>query len=66
MGILKKLQGNEELDPKERTEKANFEIEGILRKYNCGIDTTHRIVIVALEEQKKTEKEKEQENYNKA
>ena len=63
MSILIKLNGV--LSPKDRTIKVNEELNVILGKYNCILEVGHRITIVPLE-MKKTEKEQEQENYNKA
>ena len=63
MSILKKLSG--ELNSKERSEKANEEINQVLVKYGCIMDIRQSIVIVPLEP-KKSEDDKAREDYRKA
>jgi len=50
MSIFKKLSG--ELNPKERSEKVNEEINQILVKYGCIMDIRQSIVVVPLESRK--------------
>ena len=63
MSILNKLKSD--LDPKERSEKFAEELNKLGEKYQCVLEVGHRINIVPLEP-KKTQKEQEQENYEKA
>ena len=55
MNILKKLRGDANLDPKERSMKVSEEMNVILKKYNCKMIIDHTITIIPLEESSKSE-----------
>ena len=65
MSIINKLKSDGELSPKERTEKFGEGINKLAKELGCVLEVSHRIDIVPIEP-KKTKKEQDQENFEKA